>query len=75
MKLKRNILFASSKANGNIYMFDINTSRLIESIREVGRIILSMDVDEHSIVIGTMAKEIISIPIPDPVMRHLQVED
>lgn len=71
LKLMKNLLFASSKANGNIYIFDIRTRYLLNVIRKLNTLILSMDVTKDRIIIGTMSKQIISIAMPENLMQYL----
>ncbi|XP_018569149.1 putative uncharacterized protein DDB_G0282133 [Anoplophora glabripennis] len=67
MKIDRNLLFASCH-NGNIYVYDIKDNTFISSIQGPGGVILSMEVFENQVIIGTMSFKFISLLIP----QHIQ---
>ncbi|KAJ8965836.1 hypothetical protein NQ317_013631 [Molorchus minor] len=69
LKVIKNLLFASCH-NGSIYVYDMNQNVLIDSIPGPGGVILSMEVLENQVIVGTMSFNFVSIPIPLHILRQ-----
>ncbi|CAG9854422.1 unnamed protein product [Phyllotreta striolata] len=70
MKLVGKCLFAGCR-NGNIYVFNLETNVLLDTLRGPGDVIVSMEILNNQVIIGTLSLKMVSVPISSKVLSEL----
>jgi hypothetical protein len=72
MKIVKNLLFASCH-NGSIYVYNIKNHTYVGTIEGPGGVILSMEILENIVIVGTMSFNFKSVLIPDYILKNNEI--
>ncbi|XP_057659377.1 uncharacterized protein LOC130895839 [Diorhabda carinulata] len=70
MKIVGKCLFASCH-NGDVYVYNVENNKLTGKLNGPGGVIISMEVLENQVVVGTMSCKFSSIPIPSNILNQM----
>ncbi|GJQ86779.1 hypothetical protein Trydic_g5573 [Trypoxylus dichotomus] len=69
LKVTGDLLFAGCY-NGNIYVYSISSKKYLGQIAETGGMLLSMDIHENKIFVGTKANKLKRLTIPEALLNE-----
>lgn len=70
MKIIGKCLFASCH-NGEVYVYNVESNTFVGNLKGPGGVIISMEVLENQVIVGTMSFKFSSIPIPSYILNQM----